>query len=107
MHMPLCFSVLFHGETLIHHMYTQICVTQVPGALGTHEGRQPIHSHAYTATQHMYLRNGTRRFQERWEPKKGGASEEVQRVVQDELDKLGGLEPVGETYCLLCCIAFC
>jgi len=38
------------------------------------------------------------RFNERWEPKKAGAPEEVARVVGDELDKLAGLEPVSPEF---------
>jgi hypothetical protein len=35
------------------------------------------------------------RFLERWEPKKERAPEEAKRVVEEELAKLGGLEPVS------------
>eukprot|EP00879_Flechtneria_rotunda_P013415 GHRR01014005.1.p1 GENE.GHRR01014005.1~~GHRR01014005.1.p1 ORF type:complete len:539 (+),score=198.08 GHRR01014005.1:193-1809(+) len=38
------------------------------------------------------------KFNEKWEPKKAAAPEEVQRVVQDELDKLSGLEPVSPEF---------
>jgi hypothetical protein len=38
------------------------------------------------------------RFQARWEPKKAAAPEDVGRVVQDELDKLAGLEPVSPEF---------
>ena len=38
------------------------------------------------------------RFQERWEPKKAAAPKEVCRVVDDELSKLGGLEPVSPEF---------
>lgn len=38
------------------------------------------------------------KFQERWEPKKAQAPEEAQRVVEEELAKLGGLEPVSPEF---------
>ncbi|GFR50901.1 hypothetical protein Agub_g13195 [Astrephomene gubernaculifera] len=38
------------------------------------------------------------RFKERWEEKRGVAPAEVAKVVQDELDKLGGLEPVSPEF---------
>ncbi|KAF8065961.1 lon protease [Scenedesmus sp. PABB004] len=37
-------------------------------------------------------------FQAKWEPKKAAAPEEVRKVVQDELDKLAGLEPVSPEF---------
>lgn len=36
------------------------------------------------------------RFTERWEEKKAGASEEVRRVVTEEMEKLSSLEPVSD-----------
>ncbi|KIY91373.1 hypothetical protein MNEG_16591 [Monoraphidium neglectum] len=38
------------------------------------------------------------RFQSRWEPRKPFAPEDVSRVVQEELDKLAGLEPVSPEF---------
>ena len=38
------------------------------------------------------------KFTERWEPKKGAAPEEARRVVEEELSKLGGLEPVSPEF---------
>ncbi|KAI8475159.1 MAG: Lon protease C-terminal proteolytic domain-containing protein [Monoraphidium minutum] len=38
------------------------------------------------------------RFQTRWEPRKPFAPEDVGRVVQEELDKLAGLEPVSPEF---------
>lgn len=38
------------------------------------------------------------KFTERWEPKKALASDEAKRVVDEELAKLGGLEPVSPEF---------
>ncbi len=38
------------------------------------------------------------RFQERWEPKKALAPEDARRVVDEEMQKLSGLEPVSPEF---------
>ncbi len=51
-----------------------------------------------TALLPLPLPPAPRRFQARWDERKALAPPDVARAVQEELDKLGGLEPVSPEF---------